>query len=247
MRRAPKLDHPVSHKGDMTHTDDKTTSNEPRSGRITDLAATKRDPQRIAVDLDGSFAFALPAELVASERLEVGDWLDEQRVAELLAADERARATGAALAFLAYRARSEREVRDRLRRGRFSQDAIDHAISRLQDWHYLDDEDFARRWVENRSTHRPRGRRMLQQELRQKGISSEMAREVLEEADLDETAMAVALARQRLPAYAGDDPLTVRRRLGGYLARRGYGFDVVRTALNAALGESDDGPDDVSE
>ena len=94
-------------------------------------------------------------------------------------------------------------------------------------------------WVENRSTHRPRGRRLLQQELRQKGIASETVRDVIEESDLDEIGMATTLARQRVPRYAGQDPLTVRRRLGGYLARRGYGFDVVRAALNTALGEAD--------
>jgi regulatory protein len=228
----------------MTDISDTDVPSSIRSGRITALAPTRRDPERISVDLDGSFAFALPAELVVSEQLEVGDVLDEPRVARLLADDERARATNAALTFLGYRARSEREVRDRLRRGRYSQEAIDHAITRLHEWRYLDDEDFARRWVENRSTHRPRGRRLLQQELRQKGIAGETVRDVIAESDLDEVAMATSLARQRLPSYAGQDLQTVRRRLGGYLARRGYGFDVVRTALNSALGEADDTPED---
>jgi regulatory protein len=211
-----------------------------RTGHITGLSPTRRDPNRVSVHINGSFAFALPAALVASEHLEVGDQLGEARVAQLLADDERARATDAALTFLSYRARSEREVRDRLRRGRYSQEAIDHAITRLHEWRYLDDEDFARRWVENRSTHRPRGRRLLQQELRQKGIASETVRDVIDESDLDEVAAATALARQRVQSYRGEDPQTIRRRLGGYLARRGYGFDVVRTALNAALGEADD-------
>lgn len=224
----------------MTESDSPTTPSALRGGQITALAPTRRDPDRIAVDLNGAFAFALPADLVASEHLEVGVVLDVPRVERLLADEERARATDAALTFLSYRARSEREVRDRLRRGRYSQEAINHAVSRLHDWHYLDDEDFARRWVENRATHRPRGRRLLQQELRQKGIASETVRDVIDESELDEVAAATALARQRAISYRGQDSLTVRRRLGGYLARRGYGFDVVRVALNAALGESDD-------
>jgi len=225
--------------------EDSEEQNAFRTGRITRLASTRRDPNRISVDLDGSFAFALPADLVTSTHLEVGDVLDAPRVTLLLADDERARATDAALVFLSYRARSEREVRDRLRRARYSQEAIDHAISRLHDWRYLDDEDFARRWVQNRSTHRPRGRRLLQQELRQKGIDRETVRDVIDGSDLDEVAAATALARQRVSSYRGQDPLTVRRRVGGYLARRGYGFDVVRIALNTALGEAaDDVPED---
>lgn len=220
---------------------DETTAQAPRAGQITALRPTKRDPDRIAVDLDGSFAFALPAQLVVDERLDIGDTLDADRVSGLLASDQASRATEAALVFLAYRPRSEKEVRDRLRRAGYEQDAIEHTISRLHEWRYLDDADFARRWVENRTAHRPRGKRLLQQELRHKGIDSETVREVIDDADLDETGAAEALARRRLPAYAGDDLVAVRRRLGAYLARRGYGYDVVRIALDRALGEEDEG------
>jgi regulatory protein len=219
---------------------DETPPQSVRAGRVTALRPTKRDPDRIAVDLDGSFAFALPATLVADERIDVGEMLDGDRVSSLLAADEASRATEAALVFLGYRPRSEKEVRDRLRRGGYEQDAIEHAIARLHEWRYLDDADFARRWVENRTMHRPRGRRLLQQELRHKGIDGEIARDAIDDAELDETGAAEALARRRLPSYAGDEPAAIRRRLGAYLARRGYGYDVIRVALDRALGEADD-------
>jgi regulatory protein len=219
---------------------DEATAQLPRAGRITALRPTKRDPDRIAVDLDGSFAFALPATLVADDRIEVGDELDIDRVTALLAADQASRATEAALVFLSYRPRSEKEVRDRLRRGGYEQDAIEHAIARLHEWRYLDDADFARRWVENRTAHRPRGKRLLQQELRHKGIDSETARDAIDDVDLDETGAAEVLARRRLPSYAGDEPVAIRRRLGAYLARRGYGYDVIRVALDRALGEAED-------
>jgi regulatory protein len=182
----------------------------------------------------------LPAQLVTDERIEVGNALDGERINALLAAEESSRATEAALVFLAYRPRSEKEVRDRLRRGGYAQEAIDYVISRLHEWRYLDDEDFARRWVENRTAHRPRGKRLLQQELRHKGIDSETAREVIADADVDETGAAEALARRRLPAYAGDDPAAIRRRLAAYLARRGYSYDIIRVALERALGEADE-------
>jgi regulatory protein len=219
---------------------DETSPQTVRAGRVTALRPTKRDPDRIAVDLDGSFAFALPATLVADERIDVGEMLDGDRVSSLLAADEASRATEAALVFLGYRPRSEKEVRDRLRRGGYEQDAIEHAIARLHEWRYLDDADFARRWVENRTAHRPRGRRLLQQELRHKGIDGEIARDAIDDAELNETGAAEALARRRLPSYAGDEPAAIRRRLSAYLARRGYGYDVIRVALDRALGEADD-------
>ena len=64
---------------------------------------------------------------------------------------------------------------------------------------------------------------------------------MIDEADLDEDGRRRGrLARRRLPAYAGDDPAAIRRRLGAYLARRGYGYDVIRVALERALGEDED-------
>jgi regulatory protein len=216
-----------------------------RPGTITRIAPQRRAQNRFNIEIDGRYGFSLAEDVLVRAGLATGDSLDESAIAELLAGDERARATEAALAFLAYRPRSEKEVRDRLRRSQFSQDAIDHVISRLHEWHYLDDADFARRWVENRATHRPRGSRLLQQELRQKGIDRETARDAIAEAELDETAAAEQLARGRASAYAGEDPAVMRRRLGAYLARRGYSYDVVRVALERALGEpeeSDESP-----
>ena len=58
---------------------DETAPQTVRAGRVTALRPTKRDPDRIAVDLDGSFAFALPATLVADERIDIGDMLDGDR------------------------------------------------------------------------------------------------------------------------------------------------------------------------
>jgi regulatory protein len=213
------------------------TAGEPRSGRITAIRPQVRDPERVSIALDGAFAFGLPADLAAREGLVTGDELSAERVAALLALDESARATTAALAFLSYRPRSEREVRDRLRQKGYAPAAVDAAIARLEGWRYLDDADFARRWVENRASHQPRGRRLLEQELRHKGVDRETAREVLDDTPLDEEVAALELARTKLRAYAKDDPAAARRKLGAFLARRGYGYDTIRPTLERLFGE----------
>lgn len=212
----------------------------PHPGVITAIAAARRQRGRFVISIDQRPSFTLAEEPLTRAGLAVGDVLDSEQIAALLAQDELSRSVEAALVFLAYRPRSEREVRDRLRRGSFSPEAIDQTISKLYEWRYLDDADFARRWVENRSQQRPRGQRLLQQELRQKGIAADTAREVIAEADLDEVAAAEALARRRLQqtaGAAGEDAQVVKRRLSAYLARRGYGFDVVRIALERTMGE----------
>lgn len=206
-------------------------------GPVTGITARKRERGRFLIAISGTPAFTLSEEILFRAGLQIGDELDTAAITRLLADDDITRSTEAALNFLAYRARSEQEVRDRLKRGGFALEAIDATIVKLNDWRYLDDADFARRWVESRARGKPRGQRLLQQELRQKGIDAETSKQVIEEADLDEVSAATELARKRLSTMAGEDPAAIRRKIGAYLARRGYGFDIVRQALERATGE----------
>ena len=209
-------------------------------GRITDLTTQARDPERVNVFLDGAFAFGLGREVALREGLRIGDALDPARIAALRAADDVAKATSSALGLLTRRPRSEREVRDRLRQKGYAPEAIDAAVARLEGWRYLDDADFARYWVENRAAHQPRGRRLLEQELRHKGVDRETVKETIAAAELDEESAALDLARKKLRSYVGEEPAVVRRRLGAYLARRGYGWDVARPVLDRLLGDADE-------
>lgn len=211
---------------------------EPRAGTVTAITAQAHDPERVSVFLDGAFAFGLPALAAHDEGLRLGDRIDEPRAAALIARDEAARATSAAVAFLGYRPRSEKEVRDRLRQKGYGPEAIDQAVAKVAGWGYLDDANFARLWVDGRGG--SRGRRLLEQELRHKGVERETAREALDEAALDERGAALEAGRKRLRQIGGDDPAAARRRLGAYLARRGYGYDTVRTVLERLLGEGDE-------
>lgn len=211
-----------------------------RSGTITAIEVQARDPERVNVFIDGSFAFGVDQLVAAEHDLQAGKTLAPADVARLLAADESSRATAAALQFLGYRPRSRAEVERRLARRGFAPEAIVAAVERLERWRYLDDDAFARAWIENRQEHQPRGRRRLKDELRQKGVDREVVEQALEEAELDEYPAALELARKRLPSLRGDEPLAQRRRLAGFLQRRGYGWDVVGRVLDAALGEPDD-------
>ena len=106
--------------------------------------------------------------------------------------------------------------------------------------HYVDDADFARYWVENREANRPRGRRLLEQELRHKGVDREIVRTAIDAAEPDEFAAALDLAHGKLRSYANLDPQVARRRLAGFLGRRGYGFDVIGPVLQRVFSEDED-------
>jgi regulatory protein len=215
---------------------------DPQPGTVTAITGQVRDPERVSVFIDGVFAIGLARDVADAFGLHKDQVLDEAQLADLLARNQLHRATTSALNFLAYRPRSEGEIRRKLQQGAYPQGTIEQVLERLREWRYVDDEDFARRWIENRNANRPRGERLLAQELKAKGIDSDIMAEALEEAGIDEGAGALSLARQRARQLRDLEPAVRERRLTGFLARRGYGFDVIRATLETLDTEDEELP-----
>ena len=209
-----------------------------RSGTITALGAQARHSDRVNVSIDGTFAFGLSASIVLEQGLFVGQVLSEDDVRDLRQLEEVSSATQSALRLVAHRARTEVELRKRLARNGFSSAAVDLTIERMRDWNYLDDEDFARRWVESREGHRPRAASMIKRELVGKGVDAETAEQVVADAAIDEYKIALELGQKWAGRPLREDRETQRRRLAAYLQRRGFGWDVVRRVLDACLSDS---------
>lgn len=221
----------------------------PASGTITAIRRQQKNPERVNIFLDNTYAFAATREQAIDASLIIGRELSVDEVATLRAGDQVSKAVESALRLLVVRPRSEHELRDRLKRKEFDSETIDLALERVRNWGYLDDAEFARRWVDNRIQHRPRGERMLKQELRAKGVDRATIDDVLEEADIDEVGAAVAFAEKAAERMRNLDPQVARRRLSGQLSRRGYGWDAISAALkliDGPLEEPDPDDDDLS-
>ena len=196
------------------------------AGRITSIEVQKRNPRRANVFVEGEFALGLA--LIEAAKLSKGQHLSDADIERLHQLDDAERAHEFALNFLSYRPRSEDEVRRRLAERGFPESAIADAIGRLLRAGLLDDEAFARYWVENRSRFRPRGPYALRQELREKGVPDRIVDAVVADEDQDENAYRAAL--QRLDRWKRMEPTERRRKLTGYLQRRGFGYDSIRQA-----------------
>jgi regulatory protein len=188
----------------------------------------RRGGRRSNVFLDGRYAFSLTTELAVQE-LRVGDPISDDQYAALVARDQQARAYDAALRFLGARPRSEREIRDRLARHEFDRTVVDRVIERLRRIQLVDDAAFAEYWVEQRATHRPRGARLLKQELRQKGVSQDVLADALPSEDDDEGAYRAA--QRKATSLRALDERTFKQRLGAFLQRRGYGYETIRPVV----------------
>ncbi|MCO5216876.1 MAG: RecX family transcriptional regulator [Thermomicrobiales bacterium] len=215
----------------MNRRRDRAPAEPPKPGTITSMAPQARDADRLNISIDGVFAFGIHVDIAANHYLRVGQVLTADMLQILLDEDEIKKATLAALNLIAYRPRASGELTRKLREKGYRSEAADAAVARMQELGYLNDADFADRWIENRQEHRPRSRRMLQQELREKGIDAETIAEVMDEAEIDEFSDALALAQKKAAGMTALDVETRQRRISGFLSRRGYGFDVIRRVL----------------
>ena len=143
---------------------------------------------------------------------------------------ERARET--CLRLLGYRARSRGELHDRLRRKGFAEDVVAATLEELERAGLVDDQGFARAWVQERLAGNPRGSRGLRWELRAKGVAEELIQQAIAEELGGERELEAALrAAARYAVRPDEDESSYLRRLSGALKRRGFAFDVIAAAL----------------
>ncbi|MEI7555503.1 regulatory protein RecX [Candidatus Chlorohelix sp.] len=221
------------------------------SGTITSVVIQKTDPERVNIFLDGAYAFSLTAILSAEQRLIAGKSLDADAVAKLQSADLYHRALSSALNMLSRRAHTEAEIRNKLKRAypEISTSTIERVIVRLKELKYLDDGEFARMWVQSRTSYAPRGRLLIKRELSAKGVKEEQIEEAVnnvlatpqenddgEERTLEEQ-QALELARRKARSLSGEDWAGFYRKLGGFLARRGYNFSIIKEVVREAWKE----------
>lgn len=203
---------------------------------ITGLEVQKRSPERVSVYLDGEFAFGLPA--IEAARLHQGQVLSEAEIAALRALDDLSRAIDYAARLLARRPYSSAEIRRSLAAREVAPTTIEEALARLESLGYVDDRAFAQFWVENRERFRPRSPQALRHELRQKGLAADIIEAALSALDARESA--VRAAQEPLRRLRGQTRAEVQIRLGAFLARRGFDYDIIREAVETILSQLDE-------
>ncbi len=207
---------------------------EPPSPTIIEIRAVARGRQRLLSLSDGrEFLFSDEA----CERCHVAE--GQAATVELLVAlehsERRVNAHEAALRLLSSRPRSENEMRTRLALRGVDPATIDDEVERLRAAGLLDDEKFAHAWVEDRKRASPRGRRMLKYELLGRGIAPESAEAAVQ--DVDDIETALSLARGRANRAPLGDYQAFYAKVGGFLRRRGFDYDVTARATRQAWDE----------
>ena len=190
----------------------------------------KRDRYNLFAEED-TFVGAVSALVLAQSGLREGDAVEPGRLAELMAEDEYGKALAKAYDLISRRLHTRAELKRKLERKLYDPALIEEVLDHLAELGYLDDLEFARRWVAERGGQR--GARLLTAELRRKGVADEAVREVLtgHQESSDAVAAAESLARKRLPRLLGTPPRQAEAKLTRYLAGRGYDFETIRQAI----------------
>lgn len=198
-----------------------------------DLQVTciERQPRRkrLAAHLSDGRTLSLTADVAARFRLAAGSSVGAERLQQITEVQAREDAMAAALRLVAFRPRSENEMRRALTHRAIPAGLRDEVVSRLQELGLLDDRAFAASFVESRDGSSPRSRRLLAQELRRKGVPRDIAAETT--VGVDDGDAAYRAAERKAGAMGALPYADFERRLGSFLLRRGFSYETTRSTV----------------
>lgn len=191
----------------------------------------QKSKKRVNVYLDGKFSFGIDLENFLRLGLKVEQELSEKKIKEIVKKAEFQKVSDKLIRFATLRPRSKREINNWLRKYRIHASLHKELLTKLKRLELLDDEKFAIWWVEQRTSFRPRGKRALEAELRQKGISKEFIVGALSKVKVDEVKIARELLKKKKYRWEKLDKSKAREKMTGFLARKGFGWEIIKKVI----------------
>lgn len=202
---------------------------------ITAITPQKHDAARCNIEVDGRFFCGMQLLTVMEHRLKVGSIVTEEELSQLQLAGERQTALDKALTHISASMKTERDIRDFLRRKGYLQDVADYVVGKMKGYGYLDDEAYARAYAE--SAGKRKGGRLIRMELKRKGVSDQAIAAALSEG-VDEGAAAKAALEKYLRGKKLDEKTL--RKAYAHLMSKGFDYDTARSALAGLRSDADD-------
>jgi len=213
--------------------------------QITALEPQVNNPERINLYVDGHFLLGVNAEIVLKMGLQVEQELLPEHLEQLRSEEAEQQAVDRALNYLSFRPRSREEVRRYLRRKETPPEIIEAALARLDRLDFVNDRAFAEFWIETRGQFNPRGAHALKNELRMKGVEREVVDELVDDEQDEERALRAGRKKaMSLVNVPNMDYARFRNRLGPFLQRRGFGYDVTTRTVRALWEELKEKPEE---
>ena len=205
--------------------------------QITDIRPQKKHhtgEPRFNIYLDGKFGFAVPAVALAKAGLAVGNQLSQQEIDELVKENEYLKVYDRVLNFISFRPRSEKEIKDWFKRKEVGEETQKMIWEKLTHLGYINDEEFVKWWIDQRTTFRPVGKRVIEMELRQKGISPNLVSQYLSisVSSSSELELAKKAAEKKIKLYKNLPPQEFKQKMSSFLARRGFSWETIEQVID---------------
>ena len=197
---------------------------------ITKIEIQKSNDERANLYLDEKFFSGISLELVVKEHLKVGMEIDENKLSELILEDEKGKALAKAVKYIGSNLKTEKQLRDYLKKKEYNPTTIDYVIDKLKEYDYLNDENFAKAYILTYS--KKYGKLKLKSQLKMKGIKDSVIENLLEDVQSD----SIDLVAKK---YMKNKELTYEnlQKLMRFLYSRGYEFDDINSCVNRLKGE----------
>jgi regulatory protein len=196
--------------------------------QITKIEQQKKRVGRVSIYIDGEFAFGISDKLLVDYDLFKGKELTDADIEKIKGAESITKCLDKAYHFLSFRPRSEKEMRDKLLE-KFEPETVEVAITKLKEYKFIDDEDFANMWVRSRGD--GRGARALAFELKRKGIDPLTIESALAGIDKDKEFKSALELVESKSKYKGLDRNEAYKKVGGFLSRRGFSYDIIKKVI----------------
>lgn len=197
--------------------------------KITDIKQQVKRKDRYSIFIDGKYSFALSESKLLELGLVVGQEFDKTQLELTKDEAELDKGVYRVMDLISRRPRSKWEITDYLKRKSYKTDEIDKILNILDDKGYIDDKDFARRWVESRRLLKSTSKRKLSLELRQKRVSDETISEVIENDETNDLDVIKELIIKKRQQTRYKD----RDKLMAYLMRQGFNYGDVKDAIDS--------------
>lgn len=198
---------------------------------ITRLAKQKKR-DRVNVYLDGKYAFSVSLEVATEKSLKPGKLLNEKDISALTEKDLSSKLLGLTFKFASSRPHSKKEIKDYLRRKKIDEVEAEQLLAKLTKYDLLNDEKFARWWIEQRTTFKNKSKRELFFELTQKGIPKETIEKASAsvETPTDEAQIKTLLVKKFAQKDLSDS--RVKQKVIAYFLRKGFPYNKVKDAID---------------
>ena len=197
---------------------------------ITSIKVQKNG-KRINIYLDGKFGFGLDLENYLKYGIKVEQSLTDEKIKEIIKKANFQLNLDKLLRFATLRPRSELEILGWMKRKRVHKSLQEELLNKLKHLDLIDDEKFARWWVEQRLSFKPKSKRILSDELRAKGIKKDTIEDVLESIVVDEVKIAKDLLEKKKYKWEKLPSLEAKRKKGDFLMRNGFSWEIIRKIL----------------